>query len=199
MTPAAIDLALVLAGDGGIDAFAYANALSLGLEGLPAAHRPATHAALLARGFRGDDLWLYMVGEAEGPDSEDVGQLEATYSLLTGDESGWCLAVRDRRGETIANAVLELGPQGKGVVWWLEVKPEFRRRGLGRALFRQARRRLAKLGAEQVLLFVDHDDPAKRAHRPAIALYESEGFRAVDRIWSYQRGERLQAAPRERR
>jgi len=47
-----------------IFAFWSATELSVGLEGLPRQHRPATHEALLARGFTGEDRWLYLTGPA---------------------------------------------------------------------------------------------------------------------------------------
>jgi hypothetical protein len=48
---------------------------------------------------------------------------------------------------------------------------------------------LAEEGAAEVVLFVDHDDPAGRDRRPALELYLAEGFTIVDHLWSYQRGE----------
>jgi len=75
------------------------------------------------------------------------------------------------------------------VIWWLEVEPEFRRRGLGRQLLRAARSALAEAGVADVILLVDHDDPQARDRRPALDLYEAEGFTVVDHLWSYRRGE----------
>src|SRR5205814_311274 len=43
-----------------IFAFWSATELSVGLEGLPRRHRGATHEALVARGFTGEDRWLYL-------------------------------------------------------------------------------------------------------------------------------------------
>jgi hypothetical protein len=40
-----------------------------------------------------------------------------------------------------------------------------------------------------MILFVDRDDPVGRDRRPALALYESEGFAVVDHLWSYRRGD----------
>ncbi len=47
-----------------IFAFWSATELAVGLEGLPREHRPGTHDALLARGFTGQDRWLYLTGSA---------------------------------------------------------------------------------------------------------------------------------------
>lgn len=41
-------------------AFEFASALTLGLEGLAAGHRPRTRRALERAGFTARDLWRYM-------------------------------------------------------------------------------------------------------------------------------------------
>ena len=64
---------------------------------------------------------------------------------------------------------------------------DLRGRGLGRRLLAQALATLAEHGARSAMLFVDHDDPANRDRRPAIALYESMGFQVVDHLFSYER------------
>ncbi len=90
----------------------------------------------------------------------------------------------------MGGAELSLPAPGLGVIWWLEIEPEHRRRGLGRQLLRAAR-----TGAwprrrwTEVVLFVDHDDPKARDRRPALELYLAEGFTVVDHLWSYRRGE----------
>ena len=86
-------------------------------------------------------------------------------------------------------AELSLPAPGIGVIWWLEIEPEHRRRGLGRQLLRAARSVLAEEGVAEVVLFVDHDDPTARDRRPALELYLAEGFTVVDHLWSYRRGE----------
>lgn len=165
-----------------IFAFWAATELSVGLEGLPRRHRPVTHEALLARGFTGEDRWLYLTAPAAGGPAP-----EATYRRRgVGSE----LRVEiDVAGRPAAGAELGLPAPGIGVIWWLEVEPEFRRRGLGRQALRAARSVLAEEGAGEVILFVDHDDPAARDRRPALELYRAEGFTVVDHLWSYLRGE----------
>ena len=164
-----------------IFAFWSATELSVGLEGLPRRHRPVTHEALLARGFTGGDRWLYLTGPAaaEAPD-------------LPYHRRGHGAELRvelDVDGRPAGAAELSLPAPGVGVIWWLEIEPEFRRRGLGRQLLRAARAVLAEEEATEVVLFVDHDDPKARDRRPALALYDAEGFTVVDHLWSYQRGE----------
>ncbi|WP_083792860.1 GNAT family N-acetyltransferase [Kribbella flavida] len=73
-------------------------------------------------------------------------------------------------------------------MWWLEVRPEHRGRGLGAALLGTALRLLAARGADQVVLSVDDDAPAgdPRDRTAAKRLDARAGFREVDRLWSYR-------------
>jgi ribosomal protein S18 acetylase RimI-like enzyme len=164
-----------------IFAFWSATELAVGLEGLPRDHRPATHNALLARGFTGQDRWLYLAGSAAG-EPPDVPFRRRGH----GAELRVELEVD---GHPVGGAELSLPAPGLGVVWWLEIEPEYRRRGLGRQLLRSARSVLAEEGVADVVLFVDHDDPKVRDRRPALELYLAEGFTVVDHLWSYRRGE----------
>jgi len=95
----------------------------------------------------------------------------------------------DLDGHPAGGAELSLPAPGVGVIWWLEIEPEYRRRGLGRQLLRAARTVLAEEAVTDVVLFVDHDDPRSRDRRPALELYRAEGFSVVDHLWSYRRGE----------
>jgi GNAT superfamily N-acetyltransferase len=162
-------------------AFWSATELSVGLEGLPQGHRPATHQALLARGFTGQDRWLYLVGPAAGPAPEWPFRRRGLGSEVRVE--------LEVDGDAVGGAELSLPAPGIGVIWWLEVEPEHRRRGLGRQLLRAARSVLAEGGVADVVLFVDHDDPSARDRRPALELYLAEGFTVVDHLWSYRRGE----------
>jgi GNAT superfamily N-acetyltransferase len=164
-----------------IFAFWSATELTVGLEGLPRGHRPATHDALRARGFTGEDRWLYLTGPAAG-EPPDVPFRRRGH----GTELRVELEVD---GHPVGGAELSLSGPGLGVIWWLEIEPEYRRRGLGRQLLRAARSVLAEDGVGDVVLFVDHDDPKARDRRPALELYLAEGFTVVDHLWSYRRGE----------
>ncbi|HEV7535575.1 MAG TPA: GNAT family N-acetyltransferase [Acidimicrobiia bacterium] len=166
-----------------IFAFWSATELSIGLEGLPRGHRPATHEALLARGFTAEDRWLYLTAPAAG------GPAPEAPFRRRGAGSEVRLELEADGKPAAAAAELGLPAPGTGVVWWLEVEPEFRRRGLGRQLLRAARSVLAEEGAAEVILLVDHDDPRARDRRPALELYQAEGFTVVDHLWSYRRGE----------
>jgi len=164
-----------------IFAFWSATELSVGLEGLPREHRPATHEALLARGFTGEDRWLYLAASAGGPAPETPYRRRGVGSEVRVE--------LDVDGSPVGGAELSLPAPGLGVIWWLEIEPEYRRRGLGRQLLRAARSVLAEEGSSEVILFVDHDDPRARDRRPALELYLAEGFTVVDHLWSYRRGD----------
>ncbi len=120
-----------------------------------------------------------MGGKPAPQEGEDIAQVEHPGQ-------DWKLSVR--AGEaTIAEVQISL-VNTNGVVWWLFVDEQQRGKGLGKSLFRQALRLLHDVGAETVILYVDHDDPAERDRRPAIALYRAHGFQEIDHLWSYWRG-----------
>lgn len=162
-----------------VRAFWIATPLTLGLEALPARHRPVTHAALTRRGFSARDEWLYMLGSPVS-EAADVARVESPAP------NEWKLTISEASGAIGGTATAELGRDGTGIVWWLEVKPEFRGRSYGRALLLQAMKLLGSAGAERLILYVDHDDPTSRDRRPAIHLYQSVGFRTIDHLWSYE-------------
>jgi ribosomal protein S18 acetylase RimI-like enzyme len=162
-----------------IYAFWFATPLTLGIEGLPVAHRPATHQALLERHFVGKDDWLYMAGPIV-TQAEQIAAVEKT-------SRGWTLSLQEG-DERIAEATVSLGKDRLGVLHWLWVREDRRGQGLGTRLFLQARKVLGDAGAQTVLLFVDHDDPEERNRMPAIRLYQRHGFEVIDHLWSYWRG-----------
>jgi ribosomal protein S18 acetylase RimI-like enzyme len=59
--------------------------------------------------------------------------------------------------------------------------PDFRRKGLGRAVMLEGMRRLKQRGMRTAVLGVDSDNPG------AIKLYESAGFHISDRQWIYEK------------
>lgn len=162
-----------------VRAFWIATPLTLGAEALPARHRPITAAALTRLGFSARDQWLYMLGRPVTA-AADAGRVEPK------GRNEWELTICDPTGATVGTVTVELGRDGVGVVWWLEVKPPYRGQSYGRALLLQAMTLLGSAGAERLILYVDHDDPSTRDRRPAIRLYESVGFRTVDNLWSYE-------------
>lgn len=164
-----------------VSAFSLSTELTVGLEGLPRDTRPATHEAILARGFTGTERWLYLRAAAPGPGPtlpfRRRGRGDIRVELAPGDT-------------VVGSAELSLPAPGLGVIWWLEIDPEQRGRGHGRQLLRAARQVLAEAGATETILFVDKDSPGAPDPAPALALYLSEGFTVVDRLWSYRRGGR---------
>ncbi|KWX05866.1 hypothetical protein TH66_00585 [Carbonactinospora thermoautotrophica] len=171
-------------------AFEFASALTLGLEGLPVRHRPATHRALVEAGFAGRDLWRYMRRDLAGIDSAQVeGQDPVATVTPCEDPVGWRLEVRDPQGALAGEATVGEPVDGIGVLWWIEVAPPHRGRGIGRALLRQALAHLAGHGAREVILYVDDDEPpgGERDRTAANALYDAMGFTEVDRLHSYTR------------
>jgi ribosomal protein S18 acetylase RimI-like enzyme len=157
-------------------AFWIATPLTLGVEGLPVGHRAVTDTALRAHGFQGEDLWLYMQGPARLA-STRIARVEAR-------EAVWRLVLDGETGP-IGEAEVSVGPDGVGVLWWIEVNESHRGLGHGRVLLAEAVAHLKDLGSGHVVLYVDHDDPTARDRRPAVSLYESAGFVTVDHLWSY--------------
>ncbi|MEU8435458.1 GNAT family N-acetyltransferase [Streptomyces sp. NPDC029216] len=163
----------------------FAPALTLGLVGLPAGHRPATRRVLEAAGFTGRDLWRYMHADLPVTCLPHVAHCTVTDCQ---DPPGKRLEVREG-GELLAEATI--GPTvGIGVLWWIGVTRAARGRGLGLALLGSALGLLSGLGAVETILFVDDDAPAgdpERDRTPANGLYDRVGFTEVDRLHSFTR------------
>ncbi|MFE6461492.1 GNAT family N-acetyltransferase [Streptomyces cinereoruber] len=162
------------------EAYQFASALTLGLEGLPVAHRPAVHAALTGQGFTARDEWRYM---------RRTLPASGLPSLETGVEpvaEGWRLTAGEKDR---VEAEATVGLSGTtGVLWWIGVEQAARGRGLGRAMLGSALDFLSARGANEVILYVDDASGDPEQDRTAAnALYESAGFVQVDRLFSYQR------------
>jgi ribosomal protein S18 acetylase RimI-like enzyme len=167
-------------------AFEFASALTLGLEGLAAAHRPATRRALEGAGFTARDLWRYMHAPLPIADLPHA----SGYTVIESDDPpGKQLELRDS-GEVIAQATVGTPVAGIGVLWWISVVPAARGRGHGSALLGSALDLLAGLGADQVILYVDDDAPSDHSERDRTAanrMYERAGLMQVDRLFSFTR------------
>lgn len=81
---------------------------------------------------------------------------------------GWLGTVATQDRASHLNESGQIEPLGVGEA--------YRGLGLGRVLLREQFRRMAEMGARQVLVETDHEPG------PALRLYESEGFRIVRRI-----------------
>ena len=170
-------------------AFWIATALTLGVEALPGAQRRVTLAALQARGLQGRDTWRYMVAPLEGTQlqGDDIAAVAPVSG--PGEIPAWRLTVGAPE-QPVAVCEIALGREGCSVIWWIDVEPAHRGRGIGRRLLTQAMRFLALRGARTVATFVDHDDPGERDRRPAIRLFESVGFEEFDRLWAFESGQK---------
>ncbi|MER5974527.1 GNAT family N-acetyltransferase [Streptomyces sp. NPDC002055] len=169
-----------------VHAFEFASALTLGMEGLPARHRPATRRALQEAGFTGRDLWRYMRA-----DLPIAGLPHAAHITVNEceDPPGKRLEVREG-AELLGEATIGRPIAGIGVLWWISVAPPARGRGLGLGLLGSALDLLAGLGAREAILYVDDDAPpgdAERDRTAANRLYDRAGFTEVDRLHSFTR------------
>ncbi|MFD8396725.1 GNAT family N-acetyltransferase [Streptomyces sp. NPDC059680] len=126
---ALLDHAATDMGPRSLDAFHFTSALTLGLEALPVRHRPATHAALTAAGYRGTNLWRYMHRALPAPELPRLTHYETEAAT---PDTRRLLVTED--GETLADATIGTPVQGTVVLWWIGVEPAARGRGLGRAL-----------------------------------------------------------------
>ncbi|MFJ3826017.1 GNAT family N-acetyltransferase [Streptomyces nodosus] len=167
-----------------LHAFQFSSALTRGLEGLPVRHRPATRAALEAAGFTGEDLWRYMCAPLPSRETQRAAGVKVRK------KDGAIRVLQMRAGlRTLAEAEVGEPVAGVGVLWWINVDPRNRGRGLGRRLLGSALALLSDLGATEVILYVDDDAPPGdgRDRTAANALYDSLGFVEVDRLHSYTR------------
>ncbi|MFF4352567.1 GNAT family N-acetyltransferase [Streptomyces sp. NPDC001530] len=164
------------------EAFVCAPPGPLGPGGLPRAHRGATHDALLQTGFTGrrEGSYLYCALPAEPLPAKLVADV-----FPCDVPPGHRLIIRDA-AEPVAEAVVSVGPERTGTVYWIETRPTHRRRGLGRKLLRQALALLAEQGATEVALVVDDAPQPGPDSQAAPRLFESLGFSLVDRLWTYQ-------------
>lgn len=186
LAKALVTRALDRLGERTVYAFEFASALTLGLEGLPVSHRPATHQALEEAGFTSRDLWRYMRSPLP-----IAGLPRATQVTVDEceDPPGKRLEVREG-GELLAEATIGRPVAGIGVLWWISVAPPARRRGLGLALLGSALDLLTGLGAREAILYVDDDAPPgdeERDRTAANSMYDRAGFTEVDRLHSFTR------------
>jgi ribosomal protein S18 acetylase RimI-like enzyme len=168
-------------------AFSVATGLSFGADALPIRGRPATHAALRARGFERHTSWRYLVAwldrQALGTPDSSLARAEAIAG--PGEHPGWRLSVETARTPA---AVLEvaLGPDRCGLVQGLEVEPAYRGRGLERSLLREGMRFLRSQGAATAAACVETFPLGDPGSQEVLDLLEGAGFEDVDELWSYE-------------
>ncbi|HYN68629.1 MAG TPA: GNAT family N-acetyltransferase, partial [Candidatus Eisenbacteria bacterium] len=120
----------------------------------------------------------------------EQAQSEEQYAKFLGqpsfDPTLWRVAFHgDDIAGQILNFMAEPAPDGTRIGWTesISVQPEFRRRGLARALLAESLRTVRDAGATQAALGVDMQNPNE-----AQSLYESLGFRVVSTTSDYQLG-----------
>lgn len=133
--------------------------------------------------FRTEDITFFLRLAAEEGWVAEAWELEF---LLSRFPQG-CCAARTDSGET-AGFVTSLRHERSGWIGNLIVRPEYRGRGIGEALFRMALERLRESGVETVWL---------TASKAGMPLYRKSGFTRIDTIirWSGN-GRQQHAAPR---
>ncbi|NRP74651.1 Mycothiol acetyltransferase [Ensifer psoraleae] len=167
-----------------IQAFQFATALTSGLEALPVAARPSTHATLVGKGFSATDLWRYMHFTTP---SRELSTLEGAVIKVDESVHGWRISAQEGDKEIGFVSAGSLF-QGIGVIWLIEVEKEYRGQGVGRKLLGTAIKQLRSHGAGEIILYVDDDDrvPGSERNRTAAnRLYDSVGFKEIDRLFSY--------------
>jgi mycothiol synthase len=90
------------------------------------------------------------------------------------------LVAVDAGGRVAGFCVGWLNQQG-GQIEPMGVHPDFRGRGLGRALLSECVRRLQRRGARRIFVATDNFRDA------AFGLYESAGFRVIEPVWVYRK------------
>jgi ribosomal protein S18 acetylase RimI-like enzyme len=116
---------------------------------------------------------LYNECNADGPDFRRAGYLQvlALRAAPYHDAGGILVARAD--GRPVGFCIGRRRRPEQGLVNGLAVHPEYRGRGIGRALLRSALMYLRTYGASEALIRVHPENHRGRA------LYESEGFRRL--------------------
>jgi ribosomal-protein-alanine N-acetyltransferase len=90
-----------------------------------------------------------------------------------------CGVIAESEGGIAGFAAGYVSARGAGHVVTLDVSPEFRRQGVGRALFDDLLERMRREGAREIRLEVEVENA------PALAFYKTFGFRRSRRLIDY--------------
>lgn len=107
-----------------------------------------------------------------------------TKALQSADWTGTCgclAAVSEREGKKVLLGYVLFSLISEAEIYRISVRPDMRRKGLGRSLLGEAERLLQELGCESIFLEVRDTNEA------AVSLYSSEGFREIYRRRAYYR------------
>ena len=124
--------------------------------------------------------------DSYGQEAPTEAGFDEFIHLPTFDPTLWRVAFD---GDVIAGQILSymgaVSPDGTRVGWTeaISVQPEYRRRGLARALLAESLRAVRDAGATSAGLGVDTQNPNR-----ALTLYESLGFRIVSETFEYEWG-----------
>jgi len=139
--------------------------------------------AMLRRVFDAD---ARAFAESYGQEAPSEAAFEEMLHMPGFDPRLWRVAFD---GDLIAGQILsfmgEAAPDGSRIGWTeaISVQPEYRRRGLARALLADSLRAVRDAGATSAGLGVDTQNPNQ-----ALTLYESLGFRIVAETFEYEWG-----------
>ena len=95
--------------------------------------------------------------------------------------SGCLAAVSEREGKKVLLGYVLFSLISEAEIYRIAVRPDMRRKGLGRSLLGEAERLLQELGCESIFLEVRDTNEA------AVSLYSSEGFREIYMRRAYYR------------
>ncbi|GAA0686500.1 hypothetical protein GCM10010193_45460 [Kitasatospora atroaurantiaca] len=188
---ALIDAALADLGPRTVHAFAFASALSLGLQGLPVRSRPATRKALESVGFSGRDQCSYLHRHLRELPHVPESRTYPIADVQTSDQPpGRQLYLRDTDGALIGEAALGEPVDGIGVLQWIEIGAAHRGRGLGGNLLTQCCDLLAGNGGHELIAYLPEDPPRdSRLDQPAAGhLLATQGFEEIDTLCTFTRG-----------
>jgi ribosomal protein S18 acetylase RimI-like enzyme len=119
------------------------------------------------------DLWRSSESRPSLTDNPDV----VRYLI---DEQPGALFVADVKGKLVG-AVIANFDGWRGNIYRLAIAPEYRRRGLARALVHEAESRLAMKGARRITALVESDHPW------ATAFWDEMGFTRDEKMLRYFR------------
>lgn len=104
--------------------------------------------------------------------------VDAIRHVISDDAASVLLAVS---GERIIGSVIEGFDGWRGSIYRLAVHPEFRRKGIARALVAEAEKRLAARGVKRIGALVEFD------HGDAVGFWKASGYKPDERLKRYCR------------
>ena len=96
------------------------------------------------------------------------------HALASG--SAWMLVALVRGRGRIVGSLLASFDGWRGHLYRLAVHPDYRRRGIARALVAEAGRRLVERGAQRIIALVEKDNPT------AMAFWKAAGYQLDTRL-----------------